>query len=1001
MSFSWLSSTDDRLWGHFRGAKLLWALQKDERFAAVDIQCIEGHVAIAASKGSLLLVLDAAPDTYQLGDDAMEAALSAIKAGKANNEAATICAEACPAFVLQQKEKEAPIVRTFFEYTPDGSRLRLFALHQGGKVQAWCWFGTSSELYKWRWMGEAAVSEGGSVLLRDARMHVPGSMMVWWETDAEEAEGVATGKEELQRKQRLRLRKISNTKRQLKERLCYQRVNFEVDDSVPDGSKDRVVVERLVHGKGDDRPQIVCGYDNIRQIEATDTRLWILSDGCLASWLYGATSVQEVKWEEGSAESHMGVQCVTETVVVGTKSAGRRESLLTLDRILTGERASAETGDSAPEKAVDRQEGGEAGDVVRHVNRKRTSIGGVAAMAVNTASQDLVLLEPTGRILVCKNTGGLAGEVQVFLLCQLRGEKDWAAVRALISHRHILILLWEGQYAVCDPKTGVVVFEDSLPGEAAASSQWRSNFDVGLWSGRHMWRLLLPEATEYLHRLEALLEELPLGQRPVNYLATLSQCLGMVHTSTHFSLRELRRLCVPEDAEEVEAPAMPAGSRRQSTFVSTQSISPQIMQKQQEIARELLAHLQNPALVVALLGSIKSHKQFLDTEVATFLDRYSGLEGKDGRLAETWRFLLHTPLNMTIVPLLEEYRKLSLQQAGMSIGSVREFPKLNEKRRPSVIDLLKRGETSWSSLREEELVDLAFDEPEDLLEQLEADLELDDSVLDEDSERCLPATHALLKAEGNGGGFESKRSEPTLLFDTMCQLYFAAKPASLVPFAELLQRSQSSGPRLGGGQTRTWLFQAATVLPDVSSPGFTFHDGSDKQRIEAVLLLYGQLGMRGHAMRMLLALYLQHGDECVDVDHWGLVEGLLRQTAREAALLMDECASSAKLLEHDEVFHIALTHCLEHGDVAHCCRVLQHVPARLQPLDLLETLANYLRPDTSVRLDVLRSLSLADPAEPEHAPAACPILLPAAGEEVAFTVGCFSEQLVAMFQWEK
>lgn len=933
-----------------------------------------------------------------MGMDTSDAVEAAITGEKANEDPNGVCAEKCPMFVLQRAASEQAIVRTFFGYNQDGSRLRLFALRQGGTLQAWCWFGTTSGLYKWRWMGTTSVSEGLTVRLRDARLTPAASSLVWWETDAQEREGMQGNgtKEELHKQQRLRLRKLSNMQRQLKERVCYQELRFEVDSSVAEGSRDRVVVERLVGGEGQEQGKIACGYDSILQIEATQRRLWVLCEGRLASWVFGATTVQEVTWAADDSASSSGVECVTEAVASGPSSGpDRRESLLTLDRILAG--GADASGTATESSATNNSDGGQTGDTVRHVHRKRTTITGAVAIATNAASQDVLLLEPSGRILVCRSTGGIAGQVAVYYLCQLRDERDWSAVRRLISHRHFLVLLWADEFVVCDPKTGLVVCEGRLPEGSKDCSLWESSLDVGIWHGKHIWRLLPCEATEYLERLETLIEALPQDERPVNYLASLSKSLGMVHTSSHYSLRELRRLCAPaEDAEDDGGlAAMPkVTDRRQSTFAATQNISPLVMQKQQDIASELLRHLQNPALVVALLGSIKSHKQFLDTEVETFLDRYNGSQFEDKRLAETWRFLLHTPLNMAIVPLLEEWRKLSHQQASMRIGTGREAPPFDSG--DPKLEQLQKGELTWADLSEEEMVALSFEAPAVLLAHLEEEFHLLPRHFQPDTDERIPSSHPLVKPDSEGA-FSSKRTEATHIFDTMCSLYFSSNPSRLVPFAELLQRSYPSGPRVGGGLTRSWLFQATLSLPDVSSPSFALSDGQDGERIDAVVQLYGQVGMQGHAMRMLLALCREGGAE--EVDYWHRVDGLLAQAGREAALLQEECGSSAKQLEHDEVFHIALTHCLEHDDGEHLRLVLQHRPQRLQPLHLVETLENYLSPQDCPRLEVLKKIGGLDAEDVgKRQQSEVPIVVEKEQHETAFTVEAFREQLAGMFQ---
>jgi hypothetical protein len=92
-------------------------------------------------------------------------------------------------------------------------------------------------------------------------------------------------------------------------------------------------------------------------------------------------------------------------------------------------------------------------------------------------------------------------------------------------------------------------------------------------------------------------------------------------------------------------------------------------------AEALLPHLQNPILVISLLSPILS-KQYIKTIVQTFLKQYhyqnTGIcvffmfsifpdNSETANIAERNAFLLHTPLNETVVPLLEKYLELLIK----------------------------------------------------------------------------------------------------------------------------------------------------------------------------------------------------------------------------------------------------------------------------------------------------------------------------------------------------
>lgn len=94
-------------------------------------------------------------------------------------------------------------------------------------------------------------------------------------------------------------------------------------------------------------------------------------------------------------------------------------------------------------------------------------------------------------------------------------------------------------------------------------------------------------------------------------------------------------------------------------------------------AEALLPHLQNPILVISLLSPIIS-KQFIKKTVQNFLNQYHYKNSgtlcfslflmffessvhESANIAERNAFLLHTPLNETVVPLLEKYLELLIK----------------------------------------------------------------------------------------------------------------------------------------------------------------------------------------------------------------------------------------------------------------------------------------------------------------------------------------------------
>ena len=981
MAYS-ITNFNEQTFPAIRGSWLLCQISKSKEDASklCDVVFIAGHWATLTNQRRLLCVFDACPSTLQIPEIEQKKTYKSITNNQEElNSKPDAVGEGL--FLLNLPNKNLFFTKIFFNQTE--SYTRLFAIVNDGRVFCWRWFrGVERDIYKWKLIGTAELTEGLSVIICDIFYSANGTM-VWWETDS------TPSNHKVQTQQMLR--KIGNKKRQLNHRLRYRMIKFEDKDEIvvkKTGEKDRIVTETMNMENTQEGGIIIDGFDLIKNFIGTEKGVWILTNDSIGFWGYGSGSVKLLSTQSDLRENYMlEDQIIFDDQTHTDAHSTSFEVLKSSELQMLNNQAISNTKKITRKKAIPNK----ALFIVEHQN-----------------THDILLIEPNGRILISSYTHSSQGVV-AYLLCnlQLPSNLSMSQLSIILPIHHILLAFFEDCFCVFDIKSGILLDLQYLPNKSvwkfkkrtpATSTQfgisvnqkypiyqqqqqqqlasdlyssdiWYSNHDYGFWKpAEGIWQIIPPSVFDQISSLSSKIPEETIRENrltvlgvnpgtqlkkdkenpdkkthaeengknhsgenshlfPVNYLANISKHWNLDRYHAKFTFEEL--INYSRNLLEIDEHAL--------TETELTQYKSNLHQVQLQLSKELLNHLQNPGLILLLLRD-KSHKKFLNETVENFVKTFKGDPSlpMNSRIAARNLYHFHTLLNSNLINLFEQYNQLSLQQKQFTFKNPNEGQKAFTDQ-----DFINENLTSGEKLLavgRAKIEMLAYRYPKQVLDLLENYLGLSEiwrnfDFKDAPFYECifkfpslLPAKNLLLtQQEESITDFSStgKRSKEHPLFTILCRLYYRLNPKFLIPFVLLVQQSYQEAiqsQQQMPRQSRSFIDRAISAMPPIirSTPV----DGEFHQSQTSVLVTMLCLGGQGQrAIQFLL-----------ERDMWEQIFDLMRQYQ-----FIKENVSQ-KFNTQSEIFHILLTWCIRKNDIEHIQSLWDFTPKKFGIFNLLRTI---------------------------------------------------------------
>lgn len=478
---------------------------------------------------------------------------------------------------------------------------------------------------------------------------------------------------------------------------------------------------------------------------------------------------------------------------------------------------------------------------------------------VHRVTQELVILDPSGQVFVA-SIDSSNGQIRISKTSTLAflPPNDFS----LLLHTHIVICLTREHCWYFHLRTGKLLAEESLPVSidnplskqvycwkiATLAGSEKAPSKVGWWIpylGIYEIKMNSPISSQLesaaknkLLRLPSK-ESLKQNQTPVDKHLILALCREwkLDYLESKFILDLLFM-----NNTWTENSSFKLSSSDESVTVGS------IAEHYAALIESLLSHLQSPALVLPLLSKNPSSKKFIVEKLEIFLQKYNNetknksshntnsssldVQANSTRLGALLSFQYHTPLNETIVPLLTQY-----------VNSRKQQPLVLSSENPESTNYTPSSFRSILSLSGEEILLLnrsTFEqfcrkEPQLMLEKLENHFQIKTP-----NPNLGSFVHAEeRKFQGPTGG----RSQQLMLFEYMCQLYFAVEPEYLPKFIFQVSSAilSSSSPSNSNRPLidKRYCLRALAVLPPLQK-----NESSNKLQTRVELLCYcGKFGM--------------------------------------------------------------------------------------------------------------------------------------------------------------
>eukprot|EP01132_Coremiostelium_polycephalum_P000897 gene897-1122_t len=480
-------------------------------------------------------------------------------------------------------------------------------------------------------------------------------------------------------------------------------------------------------------------------------------------------------------------------------------------------------------------------------NRSRKSIenciNDILAACISPASQELLVLETSGRLFSLE-TAGEKEKLKLNLLSVIH-PTDFITTTTTsnnnnnidqpIFKNNIKIAMHQNAFIVFDQKNSF--FYDLKCGKLLSTIQLPvSNFSnssntCGLWENGTagvVWGTGIWVRSEGLWEIRSL--------PPSNIIQNISTHKIVLNNSTAnptalnnniFSNLQQKNQptigCAPATCKQWDM------KRLESKYLLEMALNEQDEELKIQICKSLLGKLENPSLVIAILSTLQSEScsKFILEELSSFLEHYDYqqnlLDGNNNVVEDEKlrnlkirnSFLYHTPLNQKMIPLLKEYYQLqknALQESAPSqpildggeefqLSTIPDSMILNVG--PELIEIFKRknpgllleklesclGLSSidyprYSDLYGGEMVpfptiDQVLLQPEETLKKPEVD----------PLKKRLDEQLLMINPVTGGSGFLQPFYPSYPLFETLCQLYYSERPQSLLPFVRIVHNA--------------------------------------------------------------------------------------------------------------------------------------------------------------------------------------------------------------------
>lgn len=905
-----------------------------------------GHWGILFRNRKTIAIFDNTPDSFRVNLPQQQKIFASLQNNQPLNTKAENAGEE-PYFLLSTSNSDQYFVKIMFtkiNVNNNSDTQRFYAILNTGEIYCWQWIkGIERQLYKWKWVCSQKLTEGETVSIRDIIFSPSGNQLIWWEADS------THGDEKIEKE--IMLKRLGNVKRQHKERICSQILQFE-STGVSKKNNDLLVSE--VFTIANSEPNIIDGFNEIKQFYVTRKGIW----------LFTGTEICFCK-----LRSFTG---------------------FTVSQISS---PSSSSNDSNFDNYYDiEKQGGETISGSKAKNKKLTNPMDVIFMTKHQNTDDILLLEKSGRILICEYIY-IQSKIVYYELTTLKFSDypnlEIDKILQIVAHKHFLFVFFSNFVCVCDIRSGLLLEKESFPfdfGKFVCRNQLFigefgvfglkeplsgdiiiSPHQIGFWKPSHgVFEIQLPNVNQHIESISNRMN-LTENQRdlfPVNYLGKIASNWNINRLNAKYTLRELLAL-----------------SKEAASGSETEEKS--LLEAQRELSETLLPHLQNPSLILLLLRE-KYHKPYLRKVVSTFLEIYLGVIDSNNNNntntnnstdANLRSYHHHTPLNTTMISLLDYYNQLSANQKNIMVEELQNVVDNKNKSYDWLSSYLKDGTSLMAAPRSVFEV-IVYKHPERALELLETHLGLNtiwssikgliqtpEQTIFQFSE-LLPRNHILVEQR------EEKISDVMLsgargnehpLFVHLCRLYYRLQPTHLIPFVLLLQNSvENAGSSIS--IQRTFIDRAVASLPPILHhiDDSEFHQ--TQLTVSVTLLCLDGKGQR--AVQYLL-----------DNNLWDQIWILLRKYKNESDVL------APTFTPQSEIFHRILAWCIQKNDIEHLSLLWDFIPERFGVLNLMRV----IKLNQSTGIPGLNALDSAAP----------PVLV---DTDKNLTIGTFRTPMIEMFK---
>ncbi|KAF2074635.1 hypothetical protein CYY_004074 [Polysphondylium violaceum] len=468
----------------------------------------------------------------------------------------------------------------------------------------------------------------------------------------------------------------------------------------------------------------------------------------------------------------------------------------------------------------------------------------VLTVCKNPANQDLLILEPSGRLFSCEPSNEKE-KLTVKLLAILELPSDKEQDVSMVMSQSALMFVDSKNAWFYDTKCGKLLSKTSLPLVMKKGGLLWQNGTAGVLWGCGVWA-----AGQGIYELRSLTPVTATIQSMASHkIQQQPTAAGGAGLHQHHGKTNASIGCAPTTCKQFDFRLM------ESKYLLDMALQEKDEQTKIEICKVLLPKLENPSLVIAILSDLESFQscKFIFDQLGDFLEQYDYYEqlkkkqqpggattggsatdedekSKNHKIRNS--FFYHTPLNIKMIPMLKEYYRMQklatapiTRLAATPANSISKC-ELDTQDWGLLGPLEQVDDPSILSVSHETIQVLVSKYPALLLQKLEWVLQIPTQEYTRFSDiyadpLSLPSPiinpllfhseESIYQAKGKEHllAKTTSSSTPTLsspsllsammsdkpiqanypIFETLCNLYYSTKPEHLVPFVRMIHHA--------------------------------------------------------------------------------------------------------------------------------------------------------------------------------------------------------------------